>query len=142
MNTFIYENDKLGIINNDIEKFINKYFNKYIIDRGPNNYLFIKNGLVVRYIFNDTLNNHIYTKDDIKKLIILNNIMNIITDLQQFNTIENSSNIFNQTNINIGTFECGCIYSEEYPCNCTMINGKWHKQSNKVSNLEEEMDIN
>ena len=45
MNTFIYENDKLGIINNDIQKFLNKYFNKYIIDRGPNNYLFIENGI-------------------------------------------------------------------------------------------------
>jgi len=142
MNTFIYENDKLGIINNDIQKFLNKYFNKYIIDRGPNNYLFIENGIVVRYIFNDTLNSHIYTKDHIKKLIILNNIMNIITDIQEFSNTENASIIFNQTDVNIDTFECGCIYSEEYLCNCTIINGKWYKQSNKVSNLEEEMDIN
>lgn len=141
MNTFIYENDKLGIINNDIQKFLNKYFNKYIIDRGPNNYLFIENGLVVRYIFNDTLSRK-QNINDIKKLIILNNIMNIITDIQEFSNTENASIIFNQTDVNIDTFECGCIYSEEYPCNCTMINGKWYKQSYKVSNLEEEMDIN
>jgi hypothetical protein len=141
MNTFIYENDKLGIINNDIQKFLNKYFNKYIIDRGPDNYLFIENGLVVRYIFNDTLSRK-QNINDIKKLIILNNIMNIITDIQEFSNTENASIIFNQTDVNIDTFECGCIYSEEYPCNCTMINGKWYKQSYKVSNLEEEMDIN
>ena len=68
--------------------------------------------------------------------------MNIITDIQEFSNTENASIIFNQTDVNIDTFECGCIYSEEYLCNCTIINGKWYKQSNKVSNLEEEMDIN
>ena len=81
MDTFKYEIDKLGIINHDINQFIYKYMNKTIIDRG-NNYYFIENGLVVRYILNNTLKSHINSKEDIKKLKLLNDFIELISNIQ------------------------------------------------------------
>ena len=142
MDTFKYEIDKLGIINHDINQFIYKYMNKTIIDRGDN-YYFIENGLVVRYILNNTLKSHINSKEDIKKLKLLNDFIELISNIQDFSKLDNASDLFNNDiDVNIDTFECGCIYSKEYPCDCYLDNGKWIKRKINIDFLENEMDIN